>query len=1354
MSLPDPKYLRPILDPSSIDSHRDFERLCQSGDFASVAKLVQDEPHSPEYLTQGLLAAIHQNNAQLVEFLLRKGAVIDRAVPLTAVSGRSIAIFQLLMEYGWDINTPIMGNGTALLSILDDEPLVKWFLDHGAQVNPAPQSTHGSTDTASDFTSSAYLNIAGSKSSTAVFDMLLARGATKSNSIPLHTAAGAANDDERLPMMAHLIELGYDVNAIDEVKGYQAIGTPLHYAIRAQSLTKGCAYVIARNLGPGAACPFDYCNCGGTNVPLLPQTSSGTTTIGCASWTTQPTANNCPTAAPVIPSGPASSDSSPPQSLPAGATVVTASVSGQLVTKTFVPTTYTQFSMVTATITTTIIDSQSSTATIVVGPSGVGWTPFKQSTGAPTIPAPTVLPSASGNLGNSQVQSGQSSSQPAQTGSSSLPVNSQSGSQPGQTVVTSTVGSQTVTETFVPTTISGYASLTSTLTTTTINPQSSPQTIVIGPGGAVWTPLGQQPSGAPQLPPPTIPPINPYAPSGSQPGSTPIITSAPSTAASASSSAPAAPQSSVSDAFANPTQSETTIIADAPTTITTPLTETNTDGSTFTLSAAIIIVGPGGTWWNGGRGGFGIQGPSCIWPFCPPGGGGSSNDSNDPDDDDHDDDNSTSQQSQDTSEPSTATSTPSSVTSASSSISSSASSTASGQPCSPSCAACNAPPTKLKMPRRSLSERTLNAPGKSLSKRTLKTPADYGGNTMQFLLSEYAFAEWLNIQGSNGGASTGFARQLVNRRYDAAVHGLYGCTSVVVVSQSGMWISHFWEVPSFRSSQQTWGGPRTAADIANFNDHVINQMQNGGPDIPGLRQFTGPGGRFDTIQRPIWAIVTPRGNSGVAGTYRYGEEVNKIKDVLHNLFPSSPEVVIDYQPRSDENSQTYSASGKILFQFDPFEELVRDPNTQCNVFQKAIFRLWVEDRPLYVWQKYWAANSEQLITDFATYNQGKRKRDGPACPLPSKLPQASTETKGTDMTAGQAPDPDATHWVTLGVSGASAGPTTAASSGDGPSGSASTSKPTSSADVSSSNSRASSSPSSGPASTSKPTSSADVSSSNSRASSPPSSGSASTLKPTSSAGGSSSNSPASTSASSTPPPDCMADGAPWMSPTSYCNCGPSATYETISPTDGASSANCAYTTLPSSTIKPVTTSSIPTNIPGVGGVPGCRYALAANEGLPEGSKNFCNCGGVTASLLTTTISGTSTRNCAYKTVPPGGYDPRPPPPPSSTPPPPPPKPTVGPIHCAENRESYSDCWNDVHAGKVESCVNAMRAQLPGRNVNANSPNITQVLRAGASGGEGGKGVTYLMNIGWIPGCDTYKSMVPDNPLGESGDPPD
>ena len=119
-----------------------------------------------------------------------------------------------------------------------------------------------------------------------------------------------------------------------------------------------------------------------------------------------------------------------------------------------------------------------------------------------------------------------------------------------------------------------------------------------------------------------------------------------------------------------------------------------------------------------------------------------------------------------------------------------------------------------------------------------------------------------------------------------------------------------------------------------------------------------------------------------------------------------------------------------------------------------------------------------------------------------------------------------------------------------------------------------------------------------------------------------------------PKPTCMLDGAPWMSPTSYCDCGPSSTYSTLpgvpSSVTDISSALCAYTSLdPSSTITPISTSSAPTNIPGQGGVPGCAAVVwgPAHTDCPYASGiNYCNCGGTLAPPLPT--SG-SFINCDY-----------------------------------------------------------------------------------------------------------------------------
>lgn len=121
---------------------------------------------------------------------------------------------------------------------MDDEILVRWFLEHGAHPSLGPQMVNPKADSASINSFGTCVDVAAQKSSILVFDMLLDHGAPRENSVALHMAAGAGVSDERIPMMTHLVALSFDVNRSDEVRGSFTIGTPLHYAIRAGSVEK------------------------------------------------------------------------------------------------------------------------------------------------------------------------------------------------------------------------------------------------------------------------------------------------------------------------------------------------------------------------------------------------------------------------------------------------------------------------------------------------------------------------------------------------------------------------------------------------------------------------------------------------------------------------------------------------------------------------------------------------------------------------------------------------------------------------------------------------------------------------------------------------------------------------------------------------------------------------------------------------------------------------------------------------------------------------------------------------------------------------------------------------------------
>ncbi|KAL8832367.1 MAG: hypothetical protein Q9170_004903, partial [Blastenia crenularia] len=228
-----------------MELYRQFQEVCASGDLTKVAEIVDSEPRSQEYLNAGLRFAIYKADIRIVEFLLRKVETINADIARAAIEARSIPIFQMLLDHGWDINAPVLAGSTMVTRVLDDEKLVRWSLAHGAQPDLPVGSYKLNAAYESPMTSGDCINIAASKSSIVVLDLLFEHGATKGDGIPLHMAANNGTGDERISMMAHLLDLGYDVNAVafgevrnDAAGGRYAIGTPLHYAVTAQSLAK------------------------------------------------------------------------------------------------------------------------------------------------------------------------------------------------------------------------------------------------------------------------------------------------------------------------------------------------------------------------------------------------------------------------------------------------------------------------------------------------------------------------------------------------------------------------------------------------------------------------------------------------------------------------------------------------------------------------------------------------------------------------------------------------------------------------------------------------------------------------------------------------------------------------------------------------------------------------------------------------------------------------------------------------------------------------------------------------------------------------------------------------------------
>ena len=115
MPHPEAKYLRPAISPSTTEAERHFAQICASGDYEKVVGIVQSEGRTQQYLTQGLCAAIYHKDLRIAEILLDKVASIDSDVLSAAASVKSLPMFRLLLEHGWDVNAPFLGNMTMLM---------------------------------------------------------------------------------------------------------------------------------------------------------------------------------------------------------------------------------------------------------------------------------------------------------------------------------------------------------------------------------------------------------------------------------------------------------------------------------------------------------------------------------------------------------------------------------------------------------------------------------------------------------------------------------------------------------------------------------------------------------------------------------------------------------------------------------------------------------------------------------------------------------------------------------------------------------------------------------------------------------------------------------------------------------------------------------------------------------------------------------------------------------------------------------------------------------------------------------------------------------------------------------------
>ncbi|RFN51322.1 ankyrin repeat domain-containing protein 17 [Fusarium flagelliforme] len=237
-----------------------FRSACREGDLSTVKSIVSSQPRSPLYLYKGLDEAFKNGQVNVSRFLLQSGAPMTRATPpavLKAPAVKQVALFQVLMEHGWTVNTP-----ESLLPEIfrsNNEPLFDWFLEQGADPNVAgPQNDEGRT-----------LWLAASQGTVQAVQKLLNAGAKMASS-GLHWAAGAcpegsiANivrvepsvefDKSRIPVMELLLETGGDINHRLETHSLEEL-YPIGNAVKAGAVER-VKWLLSKGADPDLKGPW------------------------------------------------------------------------------------------------------------------------------------------------------------------------------------------------------------------------------------------------------------------------------------------------------------------------------------------------------------------------------------------------------------------------------------------------------------------------------------------------------------------------------------------------------------------------------------------------------------------------------------------------------------------------------------------------------------------------------------------------------------------------------------------------------------------------------------------------------------------------------------------------------------------------------------------------------------------------------------------------------------------------------------------------------------------------------------------------------------------------------------------
>ena len=221
-------------------------------------------------------------------------------------------------------------------------------------------------------------------------------------------------------------------------------------------------------------------------------------------------------------------------------------------------------------------------------------------------------------------------------------------------------------------------------------------------------------------------------------------------------------------------------------------------------------------------------------------------------------------------------------------------------------------------------------------------------------------------------APAAVTRDFKDQPINLGIANLHGCTSVIVVSRKGVWASHFWEVPSFKT--RVGPGPYDCVHVPDtFKRDVLGTLDYGcvfdqhpNRECGGIGSYSrDDSSMFAEDYRPRVIIVTPREKTYSPppreGVLEFPDQVRQIKKKLRKLLPSSPPpLVVDYfsnqgpdrRVKNPANPEGFSwVYGTVLLEYNPEEYLVTPRDGRPRQFSGITITVAARKVPLfYVWK--------------------------------------------------------------------------------------------------------------------------------------------------------------------------------------------------------------------------------------------------------------------------------------------------------------------------------------------------------------------------------------------------------------------